>query len=107
MTRWAYAARILDRHPLDGMRGPPQPNVRLHVPIEQVRSLLASAAQQVDDAYADPTSDRRAQSRLHRAQQLLLLTRLAADSGARRGELASLQLGDLDGDVLTIARNTS
>ena len=37
----------------------------------------------------------------------LLLTRLAADSGARRGELASLQLGDLDGDVLTIARNTS
>jgi len=28
MTGWAYAARILDRHPLDGMRGPPQAKVR-------------------------------------------------------------------------------
>jgi integrase len=44
---------------------------------------------------------------LHRAEQTLLLTRLAADSGARRGELAALQLTDLDGDVLTIARGTS
>ena len=44
---------------------------------------------------------------LHRAEQTLLLARLAADSGARRGELAALQFGDLDGDVLTIARGTS
>ena len=36
-----------------------------------------------------------------------LLVRLAADSGARRGELAALQFTDLDGDVLTIARGTS
>jgi len=28
LTGWAYAARILDRHPLDGMRGPPQAKVR-------------------------------------------------------------------------------
>ena len=28
-------------------------------------------------------------------------------TGTRRGELATLQLGDLDGDVLTIARSTS
>lgn len=41
--------------------------------------------------------------RLHRAEQILLLARLAADSGARRGELAALQVDDLDGDVLTIA----
>ena len=46
-------------------------------------------------------------ARLHRAEQVLLLARLAADTGARRGELAALQLGDLDGDVLTIARGTS
>ena len=38
---------------------------------------------------------------------MLLLVRLAADSGARRGELAALQFTDLDGDVLTIARGTS
>ena len=44
---------------------------------------------------------------MHRAEQVLLLTRLAADSGARRGELAALQLTDLDGDVLTIARAAS
>ncbi len=38
---------------------------------------------------------------------MLLLGHLAANSGARRAELASLQLGDLDGDILTIARSTS
>jgi integrase len=39
--------------------------------------------------------------------QILLLARLAADTGARRGELAAQQLDDLDGDVLTISRGTS
>ncbi len=43
----------------------------------------------------------------HKAEQVLLLVRLAADTGARRGELAALQLTDLDGDVLTIARAVS
>ena len=33
--------------------------------------------------------------------------RLAADSGARRGELAALRFGDLDGRVLTIERGVS
>ncbi len=32
---------------------------------------------------------------------------MAADSGARRGELGALQLTDLEGDVLTISRGTS
>jgi integrase len=40
-------------------------------------------------------------------RKVLLLTRLAADSGARRGELAALQIGDLDGEVLTISRAAS
>ena len=44
---------------------------------------------------------------VHRAEQVLLLTRLAADSGARRGELAALRLQDLDGRVLTIERAAS
>ena len=46
-------------------------------------------------------------SSLHRAEQMLLLARVAADSGARRGELAALQIGDLDGEVMTIARAAS
>lgn len=93
---WAFAERVLDHHPLAGMRGPPQPGVRLHAPIEAVRDLIALA--QADAAAA---------ARLHRAEQVLLLVRLAADSGARRGALAALQFGDLDGDVLTISRGTS
>ena len=45
--------------------------------------------------------------RLHRAEQDLLLVRLAADSGARRGELAALRLDDLQGRVLRIERAVS
>ena len=41
------------------------------------------------------------------AEQSLLLVRLAADSGARRGELAALRLSDLDGRVLSIERGLS
>ena len=104
---WAYVERILDRHPLEGMRGPPQPGVRLHAPVEQVRAILDHAHEQVTAAVTAAGADRSGGLRLHHAEQVLLLTRLAADSGARRGELAALQLGDLDGDILTIARATS
>jgi integrase len=45
--------------------------------------------------------------RLFAAEQSLLLVRLAADCGARRGELAVLRLSDLDGRVLTIERSLS
>jgi integrase len=41
---------------------------------------------------------------LFRAEQDVLLVRLAADSGARRGELAGLRVDDLQGRVLTIER---
>jgi integrase len=44
---------------------------------------------------------------LFAAEQSLLLVRLAADSGARRGELAVLRLSDLDGRVLTLERSLS
>ena len=104
---WAHVERILDRHPLEGMRGPPQPGVRLHAPVEQVRAILDHARQQVNAAVPASGAGQPGASRLHRAEQVLLLTRLAADSGARRGELGALQLGDLDGDILTIARATS
>lgn len=41
------------------------------------------------------------------AEQTRLLVRLAADTAARRGELATLRLSDLDDRVLTIERNLS
>jgi integrase len=44
---------------------------------------------------------------LFAAEQDLLLVRLAADSRARRGELAVLRRSDLDGRVLTIERGVS
>jgi len=100
---WPTVERVLDRHPLDGMRGPPHARVRLHAPVEQVRAILGFAGRQVAEAgTAGPAS-----AWLHRAEQVRLLARLAADSGARRGELAALQISDLNGDVLTIARGTS
>jgi integrase len=72
--------------------------------------LLRSAEEIVEKATialaADPQSPglRRL---LFSAEQGLLLVRLAADSGARRGELAVLRFGDLDGRVLTIERGLS
>lgn len=104
---WAYAERIVDLHPLDGMRGPPQASVRMHAPADHVRAILRHARQVAIDAASGSGGDPSGASGLHRAEQTLLLARLAADSGARRGELAALQFGDLDGDVLTIARGTS
>ena len=104
---WAYAERIVDLHPLDGMRGPPQARVRMHAPADHVRAILRHARQVAINAASGSGGDPPGASGPHRAEQKLLLARLAADSGARRGELAALQLGDLDGDVLTIARGTS
>jgi hypothetical protein len=51
---------------------------------------------------ADPTSGwwRRV---LFIAEQALLLVRVAVESGARRGELAVLRHGDVNGRVLTIS----
>jgi len=71
---------------------------------------LRTAADQIGVAEvalaADPDSAVRREG-LFVAEQTQLLVRLAADSGARRGELAALRLGDLAGRVLTIERNLS
>jgi integrase len=74
--------------------------------VEAVRAVLTKAENDVTAAGLAERSPA-ASTRLHKAEQVLLLARLAADSGARRGELAALQVGDLDGDVLTITRATS
>ena len=70
---------------------------------DEIRKLLAYAEQRVLEAVANGTVGR---SR-HLAEQDLLLVRLAADSGARRGELVALRFDDLDGRVLHIRRAAS
>jgi integrase len=107
---WAHAEGILDHFPLEGMRGPSAAAVRTHAPVEHVRAILRFAEHAVRVRRARDTGAHMSPgdtARLHRAEQVLLLARLAADTGARRGELAALQVGDLDGDALTIARGTS
>ncbi len=72
-------------------------------------SALLTAAElglleaEVNHASASP----RNRQRLHRAEQDLLLVRLAADTGARRGELAALRIEDLTGRTLRIDRAVS
>ena len=88
------------------MRGPGQPDPRRDVPLGVVRELLAAADGDVDAAQAAVT-EARGPARLHLAQQVRLLLRLAADTGARRGELDALHLDDLHGRVLHIDRGVS
>ncbi len=98
---WAHVERIIDVNPLSGMRGPQRPGTRLHLGAEEVLRMLEAA-----DALVAASSGRDAE-RLHKAEQIRLLVRLAADSGARRGELVALRFADLDGRVLTIERGVS
>ncbi len=71
-----------------------------------VRELLLAADRDVDAALDGPLSGR-GLARLHRAEQVRLLLRLAADTGARRGELDALHVDDLHGRVLHIDRGVS
>jgi len=107
---WAVAEGILRSNPLAGMRGPARPEPRMHHSPGEVRALLGTAEAIVGAAgrrlVADPACAER-QRGLFAAEQTLLVVRLAADSAARRGELAVLRLSDIDGRVLTIERGLS
>jgi integrase len=89
---------MIEVNPLDGMRHPPHPGGRMHASVEQVKTILECARLGVELAESDPDRSAAGAARLHRAEQVLLLAQVAANSGGRRGELASLKLGDLDGD---------
>ena len=104
---WAHQLRMIEVNPLDGMRHPPHPGGRMHASVEQVKAILECGSRGVELALSDPDPSAAGEAWLHRAEQVLLLAQLAANSGARRGELASLKLGDLDGDILAISRSTS
>jgi integrase len=107
---WAVAEGLLRLNPLAGMRGPPRPQPRRHHSLDEVRRLLVAAGEAVasaEDALRCRPGSAACARRLFEAEQSLLLVRLAADSGARRGELAALRLSDLDGRILTIERSLS
>jgi integrase len=107
---WAVTEGLLRSNPLIGVRGPPRPRPRLHHTVDEVHRMLTVAEADVHRLSAalaaDPTSPRWRRL-LFSAEQTLLLVRLAADSGARRGELAPIRYSDLDGRVLTIQRGVS
>ncbi len=107
---WAVGEAILRTNPLVGMRGPPRPTPRRHHSVAEVRQILRTAEGAVEAAAAELAADpgsARWRRLLFSAEQALLLVRLAADSGARRGELAVLRQGDIDAGVLTIERGLS
>jgi integrase len=79
----------------------------MHVPEQDVLALLRMSEVLVEKADAAFDGSVCSRKSLHKAEQVRLLTRLAADSVARRGELAALKFGDLDGRVLTIERGVS
>ncbi|MHB8438217.1 MAG: hypothetical protein ACYDD4_03535 [Acidimicrobiales bacterium] len=101
---WAHVERIVDINPLAGMRGPTRPGTRLHLTHDEVVRLLTTSERLAAEAAGGAEETPFGWTRLHRAEQMRLLVRLAADSGARRGELVALRTGDLDGRVLTIER---
>jgi integrase len=107
---WAVRMEVLRTHPLKGMRKPKRPEPRKHLLPGEIAALLRATHDAVVEAQegfdACPQS-RRARHGLFVAEQNRLLVRLVADTGARRGELAVLRLGDLNGRVLTIERNVS
>lgn len=104
---WAYSERIIDQHPLRSMRGPARATPRRPLSDDAVLILLATVETAVLEAIANDTDHRRGALHRHRCELDLLLARLAADGGARRGELAALRLGDLRGRVLHISRADS
>ena len=107
---WAVYEELLPTNPLHGMKGPPRPTPRLHHTLDEVRRLLRTARSHLAAAeLAVHASPERAKPvlELFAAEQTLLLVRLVADSGARRGELAGLRRSDLNGRVLIIERSVS
>jgi integrase len=88
---WAYDERIIDIHPIRSMRGPGRVEPRRPLAEDDVRALLWAAETLVMAAIAADDGRPRAVQVRQGAEQDLLMVRLAADSGARRGELAALR----------------
>jgi integrase len=79
----------------------------MHVPEHDVLALIHQPQVLVEKPESAYDGSLRSLKALHKAEQVRLLVRLAADSGTRRGELAALKFSDLDGTVLTSERGVS
>jgi integrase len=75
--------------------------------LSDVGALIETSEQLTEKAEAALDGRVSSLHALHKGEQVRLLVRLAADSGARRGELVALRFVDLDGRVLTIERAAS
>jgi len=107
---WAAQQKMIRSNPIRGMRGPRRPDPRKHLLPDEIAMLLATATRQVHTAEAAASADpenRALWDQLFAAEQTRLMVRIAADTGARRAEIATLRLADLDGRVLRIERNLS
>jgi integrase len=104
---WAYDERIVEYHPIRAMRGPGRVEPRRPLPDDEVRRLLLAASTGALAAVAHDDGRPASRRRRMAAEQDLLLVRLAADTGARRGELVALLFDDLDDRTLRIERAMS
>lgn len=105
---WAWTERVIDTHPLRAMRGPAQSPPRRGVDADVVRAVLLAAELRLLEVEANHDQHSAGSiCGLQRAEQDLLLVRLAADAGARCGELAALRFEDLRERSLTITRAVS
>ncbi|WP_253858096.1 site-specific integrase [Prauserella alba] len=106
-VRWAGASGLLAGDVLAGTRGVSCGAPRAHMPVGVVGRLVALAGGDVArarDRVACRPWSRSAVLALFRAQQNLLLLRLVAETGLRRGELAGLCSDDLLGRVVWVER---
>lgn len=104
---WAYNERLIDDQPLRNEQGPARAIPRRPIGGADVATQLSTADTALLEALANDTGQSASRRRLHNAGQDLLMVRLAADTGARRGEIVTLRLCDLDGRVLHIDRAVS
>lgn len=103
---WAYAERLIDIDLTRGLRGPGRSPHRRPLDDHEVDRLLDHVSTALLEAVANESTSR-GRRLVHRREQQLMMVRLAADTGARRGELAALLIDDLDGRILRIERADS
>lgn len=105
-ARWAASQDLLAHDVLAGARGMPDGQPRTHAPVSTVREMLSAARDEVVQARERLSTAPRCSSAgaVFRAQQLVLLVQLVAETGLRRGELAGLRSDDLVGRVVWVER---
>lgn len=106
---WAIEHRLLEDNPLADISGPSQPPPRQHLRPGEVKRLILTADELVEEAaarVAELPGQRAAIKSLFLAEQNALLVRVTADAGLARGELCALKTTSLQGRVLRITHTS-